>query len=508
MNVNRDVTANATREAAGEAARDPTRAAARAVVIGASMAGLLAARILSERFAEVWLLERDELPDAAAARKGTPHAVQPHGLLARGREIIEELFPGFTDALVAQGGLRGDVGQDVVFDADRSRMARQRIGSVGVLASRLAIEAELRRRVRRLPGVRLLTQVDVVEPAYDAASRRVTGVRLVHRDGGTASADIASADTASADTGAAQRSEAATVAADLVVDCTGRGSRSLSWLDSWGYEPAFEERVRVDLSYTSAYFVRDEAECGDVAGVISTATPSLPRPGVLLAQEPDREGRQRWVAAVGGYGGDHPDVSLDGMRTRARAIGGAELVAVTERGRLLGPVMRYRFPHSQRRHYERMARFPAGYLVMGDALASFNPIYGQGMTVAACEALELRAALRSGLDGLAPRFFRAAAKVIDIPWQTAVGSDLALPMVPGPRPLPVRLVNAYIAQVYRAAATDPVVATAFLRVMHMLSKPPSLMVPGVMWRVYRAGGRATGGVAAPATAPAGELQVR
>jgi 2-polyprenyl-6-methoxyphenol hydroxylase-like FAD-dependent oxidoreductase len=493
MNVNRDVTANAPRDPARPATRD----AARAVVIGASMAGLLAARILSERFAEVWLLERDELPDAAAARKGTPHAMQPHGLLARGRQIIEELFPGFTDALVAQGGLCGDVGLDVVFDADRSRMARQRIGCVGVLASRLAIEAELRRRVRRLPGVRLMTQVDVVEPAYDAASRRVTGVRLVHRDGGAACAD----------TGASQGSEVETVAANLVVDCSGRGSRSLSWLDGWGFEPAFEERVRVDLSYTSAYFLRDEDDCGDVAGVISTATPGLPRPAVLLAQEPDPEGRQRWVAAVGGYGGDHPEVSLEGMRARARAIGGAELIAVTERGRLLGPVMRYRFPHSQRRHYERMARFPAGYLVMGDALASFNPIYGQGMTVAACEALELRAALRRGLDGLAPRFFRAAAKVIDVPWQTAVGSDLALPMVPGPRPLPVRLVNAYIAHVYRAAATDPVVATAFLKVMHMLSKPPSLMGPGVMWRVFRASGRAAGGVAAPATAPAGQLQV-
>jgi 2-polyprenyl-6-methoxyphenol hydroxylase-like FAD-dependent oxidoreductase len=298
----------------------------------------------------------------------------------------------------------------------------------------------------------------------------VRGVRMIRR------ASACDADPAAG---------AETLPADLVVDCSGRGSRSPGWLDGWGYEPAREQRVRIDLAYVSAYFDRDP-QAGDVRGVISTATPGLPRPAVLLAQEPDAQGRSRWVLGVGGYGADQPDGTLEGLRQRAQAIGCAELIEVAERRGLLGQVLRYRFPHSQRRRYERMTRFPAGYLVMGDALASFNPIYGQGMTVAACEALELRRILQRGLVGLAPRFFKAAAKVIDIPWQTAVGGDLALPMVPGPRPLPVRLVNAYLKRVFAAAPEDPEVATAFLQVMHMLRKPPSLMTPRIVWRVLRA----------------------
>ena len=443
----------------------------RAVVIGASIAGLMAARVLSEHFAEVCVLERDALPEDAAPRKGTPQAIHPHGLLARGREVMEQLFPGFTEALVAQGALTGDVGLDVAFDADAKRLARPRTGCLGVLAGRLAIEAELRRRTRALPGVRMITGVDVREPVYEPAAGRVTGVRYGR---------------------CSPAADSRTLTADLVLDCSGRGSHSPGWLDAWGYEPPAEERVKIDLSYTSAYFARDSRERPLTAGVISTATPGLPRPAVLLAQEPGADGRPRWVAGVGGYAGDHPEALIEGMRTRAREIGGAEIIDLAERGELLGPVMRYRFPHSQRRHFERLSRFPGGFLVMGDALASFNPIYGQGMTVAACEALALREALKAGLHGLAPRFFKAASKVIDIPWQLAVGGDLALPVVPGPRPLPVRIVNAYIGRLYRAAVRDAAVAGAFLRVVHLIDKPPSLFAPRVLWRVMLRGGRRPG----------------
>jgi 2-polyprenyl-6-methoxyphenol hydroxylase-like FAD-dependent oxidoreductase len=151
-------------------------------------------------------------------------------------------------------------------------------------------------------------------------------------------------------------------------------------------------------------------------------------------------------------------------------------------------------PHSQRRHYEKLARFPAGFLVMGDALTSFNPIYGQGMTVAACEALVLREQLALGPDGLARRFFRAAAKVIDIPWQLAVGGDLSLNMVPGKRPLAVRVVNAYVARIYQVAPHDAEVSAAFQKVVHMLHGPQTLFAPRILWRVLVKGRAAKGAV--------------
>ena len=440
----------------------------RAVVLGASVAGLLTARVLSGHFAEVVLLERDVLAEKPAPRKGTPHAVHPHGLLARGRQILEGLFPGFSDALIAQGALAGDVAMDVAVEANGRRFAQAPSGFMGLAVSRLAIEAELRRRVRMLPSIRMLTGVDVLAPVHDASAGRVTGVRY----------------RAHAAAGGEQ-----TLAAALVVDCTGRASHSPAWLREWGYEQVREDRIEIGLCYTSAYFRRDAGVRPPLAAIIGAATPELPRPYVLVAQEPDEAGTARWVAGVGGYAGDHVEPTLDAMQRRARAVGIDEIASLAERGELLGKVIRYGFPYSQRRRYERMQRFPSGYLLLGDALASFNPIYGQGMTAAACQAQALDTALAGGNTGLASRFLRAAAKVIDAPWQLAVSSDLALPDVPGARPLGVRVVNAYIARLQRAATRDQKVAAAFIRVINLVAAPASLFAPWIFLRVILVGGR-------------------
>ncbi len=447
----------------------------RVIVIGASMAGLLAARVLSERYDEVVLLERDALPERPTSRKGTPHAVHPHGLLARGQQILEELFPGFCAALVAQGALSGDIGTEVAVDANGRRFARSPAGIHGLAASRLAIEAELRRRVRTMRGVTLLGEVDVLAPVHEDG--RINGVRWQRCDGGAVN----------------------TMAAELVIDCSGRGSRSPAWLREWGYPPPTEQRVQIGLAYTSAYFRRAPDQTS-VSVVIGAATAELPRPSILLAQEPAGDGPPRWVAGVGGYAGDHVETTREAMAQRARQTHSPEICALAESGEMIGEPMRYGFPYSQRRHYEKLRRFPIGYLAMGDALASFNPIYGQGMTVAACQALALRDALAKGLDGLAPRFFKAAAQVIDAPWQLAVGGDLALPQVPGPRPFPLKLINAYVARVQRVAVQDAVVAAAFVKVMHMLAPPPSLFAPAVLWRVWRGGRSAVAPAASAATA--------
>lgn len=442
----------------------------RAVVLGASLAGLLVARILSERFAEVVLLERDELPEDAAPRKGTPHAVHPHGLLARGRQVLEELFPGFTPALQARGGLLGDMTADVAFEASRERFARCQTGLPALAASRLAIEAEVRARVRALPGVRFVTGVHVLAPVHEQGRVTAACCRRVDND------------------------QAQRWPADLVVDCTGRGSALPRWLADWGYAAPQEERVDIGICYTSAYFRRTGA-CAmgpglDRVAVFGAVTNEQPRPGVLIAQEPDADGTPRWVLGVGGFRGDHAEPTLQALRERTRDIGSPELVRVAHEGEPIGEVIRYQMPCSQRRRYERLARLPEGLLAMGDAITSFNPIYGQGMTVAACEALVLREQLARGVAGLPQRFFRGAAKVIDIPWQLAVGGDLSIDAVPGPRPLPVRVVNAYIARLYRVAPHDAVVSLAFQRVVHMLDQPASLFAPRVLWRVLRGPRRA------------------
>lgn len=447
--------------------QSPQRTLSRAIVLGASMAGLLAARVLSERFDEVVLLERDQLPNGPLPRKGTPHAVHPHGLLARGLQVLESLFPGFTRSMQDRGGLAGDMTGDVAFEANRERFAASRGGLQALAVSRLAIEAELRARVLARPNVRAITGVTVLTPALVAS--RIEGARYRDHDS----------------------TQVHELPARLVVDCTGRGSQSPRWLRDWGCDGVQEERVEIGIGYSSAYFRRTGSLAMgpglEKVAVFGAVTNAQPRPGVLLAQEPGAEGTPRWVASVGGFSGDRAEATLEGMRSHARSIGSPELIKVTHDGELLGEVMRYQMPHSQLRHYERLRGMPHGFLIMGDAIASFNPIYGQGMTVAACEALVLqREIARSGRDVNTRRFFREAAKVIDTPWRVAVGGDLSIDSVPGRRPFAVRAINAYISRLYRIAPQDPVVSLAFQRVVHMIDTPAALFAPRVFWRVLHA----------------------
>jgi 2-polyprenyl-6-methoxyphenol hydroxylase-like FAD-dependent oxidoreductase len=462
----------------------PSNASGRAVVLGASLAGLLAARVMSDHFRDVLLLERDELPADAAPRKGTPQAVHPHGLLARGREVLETLFPGFTQAMQNRGGLLGDMMAEVAFEVSRQRFAPGRAGLPALAASRLAIEAEVRTRVLARPGVRAITGVQALAPRHEQG--RVTAARWRSLADGTEHE---------------QR-------ADLVIDCTGRGSQFPRWLSDWGYAAPAEERVDIGICYTSAYFKRT-GRCAlgpglDKVATFGAVTNAQPRPGVVIAQEPDADGAPRWVVGVGGFRGDHAEATLDALRERARDIASPELVKITHEGELIGDVIRYQMPHSQRRRYERLTRLPEGLLAMGDAITSFNPIYGQGMTVAACEALALQQQVSRGVEGIGARFFRAAAKVIDIPWQLAVGGDLSIDAVPGPRPLPVRLVNAYVARIYRVAPHDPVVSLAFQRVVHMLDQPAALFAPRILWRVFSVRGRSVGTASRSAPSAAGQ----
>lgn len=445
----------------------------RAVVIGGSIAGLLAARVLADHYREVVLLERDELPTSPALRKGTPHAGHTHGLLARGLQTIEALLPGFTQAMERRGGQLGDVTSGVPFVAGGRRFVRDHSGIQALTASRLAIEDEIRLRVRSLANVSVRCGVDAAALISDDERRRVLGVRVRPLQATAEPADE-------------------TLSADLVVDASGRGSRCPQWLQAMGYAAPTQEEVDVDIAYVTGYFYRGPTDLPQqIRGVVCSATPELSRPGVVLAQEPDEQGRPRWVASVGGYRGDHPPPTLDGLRGRAKDIGCEELIRITHHAELLGALTSYRFAKSQRRRYERLRRFPQGLLVIGDAIASFNPVYGQGMTVAACEVELLRRFLQTpahhrSSSNWALRFFRAAARLVDVPWQIAVGADLALPCVPGERPLAVRWINRYMARVFRAAECDGAVATRFVQVAHMLKPPTALMTPAMIWRVWRA----------------------
>jgi 2-polyprenyl-6-methoxyphenol hydroxylase-like FAD-dependent oxidoreductase len=443
-----------------------------AIVLGASLAGLFTARVLTESFDEVTLVDRDSLPDGPVPRKGVPQGWQSHGLHARGREILEDLFPGLTDELVAHGASLGDVQDAARWINDGHRLRRAVSGMHGIAFSRPLLEDLVRTRVRALRGVSFATPVEVLE--LTATADRVTGVRVRVR--GTVG-------------------DGETMAADLVVDATGRGSHMPAWLDGLGFPRPSESEIQIGLGYTTWEFGRRPGDLdGDIAAIIG-ATVDNQRFGAALACEGDR-----WQVTAGGYLGLHASATdIAQFRAFAAALPAPDIGNLVADREPLAPGRLHRIPSSRRRHYEKLSRFPRGLLVIGDALSSFNPAYGQGMTVAAVEVLALRDLLAgpTALDDLGRRFFRKAARIVDVPWAIAGGSDLRLPGVPGPVPRKVRIINAYVARVQAAAAIDPAVGLAFLRVANTVDLPEKLLRPSVALRVLRAGRRRASGTTEP-----------
>ncbi|MGW4498362.1 FAD-dependent oxidoreductase [Micromonospora sp. NPDC004336] len=428
-----------------------------AVVIGAGMGGLLTARALSEAYDRVTVVDRDVLPERADSRRGVPQGRQLHVLLARGRQAFEELLPGLGAELTAGGVPSVDLHEQVHWYNDGHRMRRAPSPLLGFGVSRPLLERVVRQRVAALPGVRILPGCEATGLVTTADRARVTGVRLRPRDG-----------------------QSRTLDADLVVDSGGRGTRSPVWLAELGYRPAPEERVPVGVTYVTRTYRREPHHLEGLLGALTNAVPGRPRGGIVAVQE-----RDRFAVALSGMFGEEPPVDDEGMAAFADHLAAPQIADLLRTAQPAGPPVAMRFPASVRRRYERLRRFPAGYLVVADALCSFNPVYGQGMTVAALEALLLRRLLRRRPDRLARAFFGGAARLIDAPWSIAVGTDLRFPEVPGRRSARVRLVNAYVARLHVAATRDAALGAAFLRVLNLVDPPARLLTPPVLLRVLR-----------------------
>ncbi|MBS1827285.1 MAG: hypothetical protein JST93_18355 [Acidobacteria bacterium] len=423
-----------------------------AIVLGGSMAGLVTAGVLAKHYGRVTVVEQDVLPESVEQRRGAPQGRHAHGLLAGGGRALEELFPGLSDELRRDGAVPADVARDLRWFHEGGCLARFRSGLDGFLLSRPLIETAVRRRVKALPNVRFLEGQRVDGLMATANRSRVVGVRIGGEE----------------------------LSADLVVDTTGRGSQTPQWLEMMGYRKPVEERVEVALAYTTRLFRwRPEHLNGDGAAVIPS-TPEGKVGGVMLRQE-----GERWIVTLIGHFGHQAPEDLAGFIEYARHLPAPYIYEVIRHAEPIGEACSARFPASVRRRYERLDRFPEGYLVMGDAICSFNPKYGQGMTVTALEGKALDECLAEGGERLAQRFHRRAAEVVDIPWAIAVGNDLRMKETVGPRSLGVRFINWYMAQLHKAAHEDAVLSMAFHQVANLLAPPQSVMAPGIAWRVAR-----------------------
>jgi 2-polyprenyl-6-methoxyphenol hydroxylase-like FAD-dependent oxidoreductase len=433
-----------------------------AVVIGAGMGGLTAAGALADHFDNVVVLERDTLPSEPTYRAGTPQARHVHGLLLSGQRALSELFPGFEQDLARAGAVPLRVGLDVRVERPGYDPFPQRdLGWFGYAASRPAIERAVRQRVESRANITLRQRCRVQEVLGSPTDEAVAGVRYENGNG-----------------------TSETITADLVIDASGRGTPTLGLLQSIGRPLPEETTIGIDLGYaTSIFFIPDDAPT-DWKGVMTFGrAPQNSRGGLMLPLE-----GKRWMVTIGGRHGDVPPGDEEGFLTYAKALRTPTIYNAISHAKRLDGVARYGFPESVRRHFERLDGFPRGLLPIGDAICRFNPVYGQGMSVAALEACLLKKLLeRLGEDsdpiaGLASTFFAEMQTLIETPWSVAM-LDFAFPETRGQRPTDFETTLKFGIALTRLAAEDPAVHKLTLEVQHLLKPRSAYRDRALMQRV-------------------------
>ena len=433
-----------------------------AVVIGGSLAGLCAARVLADHFDRVTVLDRDRLPDAPVPRAGTPQARHIHVLLMSGRRALERLFPSLLAEYAAAGAVDFDGVNDIewVTRAGPALRFPSRFRLLG--ATRDLIEWGVRRRAIADPRVGVREGVEVTGLIAAPGAGPVAGVIVRDRTTG----------------------QGGTVVSDLVVDASGRNSHAPEWLAAIGYPPPAETVVNGLIGYASRFVRRPTGRAGGWQTLyVQPAPPGRRRGGVIAPVEGDR-----WVVTLIGGGTDYPPTDEAGFRAFARSLPDPRFAAAVEAATAPTPVAGSRASGNRVRHYERPGRRPEGFLVLGDAACTFNPVYGQGMSAAVLGAEVLGVCLRDvrpgdGLAGLAEPFQRRLARMNARPWLLATGEDYRYAEVEGPSPgLKTRLAHRYMDRVIALATRSPRVRVRLSEVIHLLRPPTALLHPSVAAR--------------------------
>ena len=436
-----------------------------AVVVGGSIGGMLAARVLSDHFDAVTVIERDRLPDAAENRPGVPHARHLHFFFKRGLMVVEELFPGVTADLLAAGSHLLDQGSDFRILYRSGWSPRGELGLEFCTFTRPLLEATIRRHLKTDPKITLFEGFEVSGLVLSEDGSRVQGVKIVARDQGLAASP-----------------EVLTLPAELVVDTSGRGSKAPEWLEAAGCARPKETEVDAFWGYaTRIYEPVPHLQKDWKTLFLMNRPPYQPRAGIIQPIEGDR-----WMVTIAGVMHDYPPTDEKGFLQFARSLSSPELFRAIEHARPLSRIYGYRRTSNLLRHYDA-AEVPQGFAALGDSVCAFNPVYGVGMTLAGLEALELRRLLQESGGRLdSRRFQKQVAKLVTGPWALTTGEDLRWPATQGGKITPkVRFMHWYIEQVIRLIPESQEVFRRFQEVNHMMKPPTALFHPAVLGPVLR-----------------------
>lgn len=435
-----------------------------AVVVGGSIGGMLTARVLSEHFDRITLIERDHLPEGTANRPGVPQARHLHFFLKRGLMVVEEFFPGVKPDLLAAGSHLLDQGKDfrILY---RSGWSPKVACDLEICAfTRPLLEGTIRRHLLQDPKISIVDGHEVEALLLDESGERVEGVRLKQR-------------------GSEGTGEATTLRADFVVDVSGRGSKAPEWLQALGYEAPEETVVDAFWGYATRIYEPVEGFSADWKSLfVLNRPPYQPRAGIIQPIEGNR-----WIVTVAGVMHDYPPTDEEGFLKFAKSLSSPELYRAIESARPLSKIWGYRQTANRLRHYDKLSRMPQGFVTMGDAVCSFNPVYALGMTLTCLAALELRDSLRKGHGRVEPlRFQKRLAKLVSGSWALTTGEDLRWPETQGGKiTAKVKFMHWYIEQVIQLIPRSEEVFRRFQEVNHMLKSPAALFHPKILGPVLR-----------------------
>lgn len=438
-----------------------------AVVVGGSIGGMLAARVLSDHFDRVTLIERDRLPEGTANRPGVPQARHLHFFLKRGLMAIEELFPGVKPDLLAAGSHLLDQGKDfrILY---RSGWSPKVACDLEICAfTRPLLESTIRQHLLKDSRIFLVQGCEMESLLLDESGDRVSGVRLRRR---------ASAENEEA-------GEELTLHADFVVDVSGRGSKAPEWLQALGYEAPEEEVVDAFWGYATRIYEPVEGFSADWKSLfLLNRPPYQPRAGIIQPIEGNR-----WIVTLAGVMHDYPPTDEEGFLKFAKSLSSPELYRAIETARPLTKIWGYRQTANRLRHYEKLSRMPQGFVTMGDAVCAFNPVYALGMTVTCLAALELRDALRKGHGQVETLSFqKRLSKLVAGSWALTTGEDMRWPETQGGTvTAKVKFMHWYLEQVIQLIPQSEEVFRRFQEVNHMLKSPAALFHPKVLGPVLR-----------------------
>jgi len=440
-----------------------------AIVIGGSIAGLTAAEVLSRKFEHVTVIERDQYPEGTEFRKGIPQMRQPHMLLKRGLLGLESLFPGFTEDWADAGAVSANMGQDCDWFVFGQWRPRYDPPLVSYGSTRPVLENTIRMRVKTNSKISFLEAMDVVGLLATNNNGAISGVRVRSRDG---------------------RGTEDVIEAELVVDASGRESHTAEWLESLGYPCPERTVVNAFPGYSSRIYEWPEDMTSKLV-YIQPDAPHLKRGAIILPLE----GKRVHVALIG-MAKDYPPTDEEGFINFLAGLPEKRAYDLLVKAKPLSPISGYRRADNVWHHYEKLPRWPENFAVVGDAAMAFNPVYGQGMTLAIMsaltlgESLEKHLASNDTLTGFVNIYRKAVAKVQSFAWQLAAGEDMRWsPATEGCSATPGLIEGFrlnFLKKVMVASTKDPAVTEALYRVMNMVASPSVFFRPAMMTRIMRA----------------------